>query len=69
MGTEDDMFDVSHISDLGAVLEDQGIPHQELIVPGGSHGFDIGATVGDNVHLEFIQPAVQWASQFVFKKN
>ena len=65
MGTEDDMFDVSHITDLGTVLDGQGIPHKEVIVPGGSHGFDIGAEVGDKTHLDFIQPALHWISQFV----
>lgn len=65
IGSDDDMFDLSHITDLAAVFQQTGTPHKELIVPDAGHGFDLGAKIGDKIHLDFIQPAVRWASQFV----
>ena len=61
------MFDLSHVTDLAVVFEETGVPHKELFVPDAGHGFDMGAVVGDNIHLNFIQPAVRWASQFIGK--
>ncbi|THX93659.1 hypothetical protein D6D03_09974 [Aureobasidium pullulans] len=50
---------------FAAALEKQGIPHKEHVVPGVDHAFDMGAKVGDDVHLNVIKPAVDWIVQVV----
>ncbi|THW57350.1 alpha/beta-hydrolase [Aureobasidium pullulans] len=62
---QDGLFETCHVTDFAAALEKQGIPHKEHIVPGVDHAFDMGAKVGDDVHLNVIKPAVDWIVQVV----
>ncbi|THW05936.1 alpha/beta-hydrolase [Aureobasidium pullulans] len=57
------LFETCHVTDFAAALEKQGIPHKEHSVPGDDHAFDMGAKVGDDVHLNVIKPAVDWIVQ------
>ncbi|CAD0057679.1 unnamed protein product [Aureobasidium pullulans] len=64
-GAQDGLFETCHVTDFAAALEKQGIPHKEHIVPGVDHAFDMGAKVGDGVHLNVIKPAVDWIVEVV----
>ncbi|KEQ87366.1 alpha/beta-hydrolase [Aureobasidium pullulans EXF-150] len=64
-GAQDGLFETCHVTDFAAALEKQGIPHKEHSVPGVDHAFDMGAKVGDDVHLNVIKPAVDWIVEVV----
>ena len=60
MGSEDSVFETDHVTLLATVLEEQGVPHQEHIIVGADHAFDMSAQFGDGIHQSMIKPAVDW---------
>lgn len=60
LGADDDLFEPSHLTSFSQALERQNTPHAEALLPGKNHGFDMGAEVHGELHLEVFQPAVDW---------
>lgn len=60
MGSVDSCYSSSHVRNLAAALEEEGVPHVEHIVEGKDHAFDMRAESGDSVHQEVMSPAAKW---------
>jgi acetyl esterase/lipase len=60
IGAEDSLFDLSHVTDLAAVLQEQGIEHEEIVVEGADHAFDMSIKTGDALWMKVTVPAVDW---------
>lgn len=60
LGSQDDLFSTTHATSLAESLERQQISHEEHIVDGANHAFDLWSEMGDQIHLEVMRPAVDW---------
>lgn len=63
IGSKDSLFDVTHVTRLADALDKQGVPHQEHIVEGADHAFDMGAPIGGEVHQKVVKPVVEWVQR------
>jgi acetyl esterase/lipase len=62
MGSEDGIFDISHMNDFRELLIKLGVDCKTSEVAGADHAFDIYSKVGDPVDIGTIIPAVQWVA-------
>jgi dipeptidyl aminopeptidase/acylaminoacyl peptidase len=65
MGTDDEVFDISHMLKFGERLAMNGVQNKMIEAQGEGHAFDIWATIGGRVHLQILRPAVKWIAQVV----
>jgi hypothetical protein len=64
-GCEDSVFETKHVTQLAVALEEQAVPHQEHIVAGADHTFDMFARSGGDVHRNVVKPAADWVVRFL----
>ncbi|KEQ68320.1 alpha/beta-hydrolase [Aureobasidium namibiae CBS 147.97] len=64
MGSEDSVFECSHVTEFAAALDEQGVPHAEHIVQGADHAFEMSTKPGDTYHLTVFKPAVEWICRY-----
>lgn len=69
IGTEDEVFDTSHVTEFDAALKKRGIESRAAVVPGARHAFNAWANVGDEVEVKIIKPAVEWIAGFASVKK
>jgi len=60
MGALDEAFEVTHVEALDAELRNRGVRSEAIILLGLGHEFDVFSVVGDKVHEDVMQPAVDW---------
>ncbi|OBT59948.1 hypothetical protein VE03_10333 [Pseudogymnoascus sp. 23342-1-I1] len=65
MGTEDEVFDLSHMLDFGKKLKCYDIQCEMIKAEGQGHAFDIWAEIDGEVHVKILRPALKWISQVV----
>ena len=64
MGTEDKVFQISHLENFGKKLKKFGVPCKMVVAPGEGHAFDIQAPIDGEIHEKFLKPAIHWAFSF-----
>lgn len=62
IGTEDDIFDVSHTNGFHEALQTTGVKCEKMIVQGAGHALDMWAEIGGDLHRDIITPAVGWVA-------
>lgn len=60
MGTNDEIFDISHMYDFHDSLQRSGVKCEAMEAPGLGHAFDMWAVIGSGLHADYIKPAVEW---------
>lgn len=65
IGSEDSLFDLSHVIRLAEALDEQGIAHQEFVVYGADHAFDMMLSGKEEVFDKTFVPAVEWLSSLL----
>jgi dipeptidyl aminopeptidase/acylaminoacyl peptidase len=65
MGTDDEVFDISHMLKFGEKLARNGVQRKMIVAQGEGHAFDIWALIGGKVHSQILRPAVEWIAQVV----
>jgi dipeptidyl aminopeptidase/acylaminoacyl peptidase len=60
MGTEDEVFDLSHMLNFGEKLKGYGVQCEMIEAKGEGHAFDIWAGIYGEVHVKILRPAVKW---------
>lgn len=64
IGTEDKVFDASHVTNFHAALKKQGVDSVAIVAPNMEHAFDIWAEVGGDVDVEILSQAVDWVARY-----
>lgn len=64
MGTEDEVFQMSHLTEFHEALLQSGVRSEKMAVLGLGHSFDIWAEIGGLVDKEVLGPAVEWVVAF-----
>lgn len=65
MGTEDEVFDLSHMLKFGKELRRYDVQCEMIKAEGEGHAFDIWADINGEAHVKILRPAVRWISQAV----
>ena len=62
MGTEDDIFEITHVNEFHEALQKTGVKCEKVLVQGAGHALDMWAEIGGDLHKEIVTPAVEWVA-------
>lgn len=62
MGTEDDIFEITHVNEFHEALAKTGVKCEKVLVQGAGHALDMWAEIGGDLHKGIISPAVEWVA-------